>query len=104
MHLELIVNHGHRIVPHLAGTNRMISRLRIVLDPFQQIIVGRHIDTRRHLVAGHVLHRTGVHDPPRYPHRFEKNIPVTLRRQEVETDCGRLARIIRRDMYAPGTV
>ena len=61
-------------------------------------------DTGRHLVAGHVLHRAGVHDPPRYPHRFKKNIPVTLRRQEVETDCGRLARIIRRDMYAPGTV
>ena len=55
MHAELIVDDRHRVVPHLAGTDRVVGRLGVLLDPIQHLIVVLNIDARCNLVRHNAL-------------------------------------------------
>src|SRR5215813_14207009 len=86
MYPQPVVDHGHRVGAHLAGTDRVIGCLSIVPDPIEQFVIALNINAGSDLVVCDVAHRRRRHDATGDAHRFERHLAVEMGGEEIETD------------------
>ena len=87
------IDDGHRIRAHLAGADRVIGRLGGLAHPVEDLVVAVAPGARRDLRHLQRRHRWRGHDGAGDAHGAHGQFAVDRRRQEVEADLRRLARI-----------
>ena len=55
MHLELVVDHAHRVAPHQAGAARLITRTAIAPRVVEQFVIGLDLGSGQTLLPNELL-------------------------------------------------
>jgi len=95
MHLQLRIDHGHRIGPHLAGADRVIDRIDPRAQDGADVVVGLHVGGE-HVLFLQCAQRRRLHQPPRGLEARDHRLQIGGLAEEIRIDQRRLRRIAAR--------